>query len=104
MYEEHDTDARTHATDLNGVRVTVIPTWSSGGFFFVFLGDFTILFYYHEEITHPPHIGYSGIPSTSARAHGIESGTTHSALAVLRPSVFALDKPPNLGQILWHNS
>ena len=47
MYEEHDTDARTHAIELNGVGAS--PTRSSGRV----LG-FTILFYYHEEIIRPP--------------------------------------------------
>lgn len=61
MYEEHDTDARTHArTDLNGVGDT--DTEFRRGFW-----DFTILFYYHEENHTSAIIGYSGIPSTSAR-------------------------------------
>lgn len=42
MYEEHDTDARTHATDLNGVGDT--DTEFRRGFW-----DFTILFYYLKK-------------------------------------------------------
>lgn len=64
MYEEHDTDARTHATDLNGVGDT--DTEFRGG-----IWDFTILFYYHEEIIHPPSsdiLAYLLLQPAGARA------------------------------------
>lgn len=64
MYEEHDTDARTHATDLNGVGDT--DTEFRRGFW-----DFTILFYYHEEIIHPPSsdiLAYLLLQPVGARA------------------------------------
>jgi hypothetical protein len=72
MYEEHDTDARTHATDLNGVGAS--PTRSSGRV----LG-FTILSYYHKEIIHPPssdilHTFYFSPPMLEPRHR---FGTTH---------------------------
>lgn len=60
MYEEHDTDARTHATDLNGVGDTDMEF--RRGFW-----DFTILFYYHEEIIHPPSSDILAYLLTSAR-------------------------------------
>lgn len=82
MYEEHDTDARTHATDLNGVGDTDMEF--RRGFW-----DFTILFYYHEEIIHPPSsdiLAYLLLqPAGPEPRHRL--GTTHFAPAVLHFSV-----------------
>lgn len=60
MYEEHDTDARTHATDLNGVGAS--PTRSYGRVF----GILPLCFITTKK-SYVRHHRYSGIPSTSAR-------------------------------------
>lgn len=98
MYEEHDTDARTHATDLNGVGDT--DTEFRRGFW-----DFTILFYYHEEIIHPPSsdiLAYLLLQPAGARA---ATSFGNDTLCAGSPSFLgiALDNLQPLGRCLWRD-
>lgn len=60
MYEEHDTDAHTHATDLNGIGASPTRSSGKGGFWDLSFCFITMRKSYvrHHRIL---------IPSTSAR-------------------------------------